>query len=64
MSYFLSMRMYCRSRRVIRSIGSLKLKYYGGKSLFKGLWEPAGERKRAGVIEVRIPLLVAEETSY
>lgn len=33
--------------------GSLKLKYYGGRSLFKGLWEPAGERKRAGVVEVR-----------
>lgn len=32
--------------------GSLKLKFYGGKSLFKGLWEPAGERKRAGVVEV------------
>ncbi|KAF8328451.1 uncharacterized protein EI90DRAFT_3065404 [Cantharellus anzutake] len=32
--------------------GSLKLKFYGGKSLFKGLWEPAGERKKAGVLEV------------
>jgi hypothetical protein len=33
-------------------IGSLKLRYYGGRSLFGGLWEPAGERKRGGVVHV------------
>ena len=32
--------------------GHFKLKYYGGKSLLGGLWEPAAERKRAGVIEI------------
>lgn len=32
--------------------GSLKLKFYGGRSLFHGLWEPAGERKRQGVVEI------------
>ncbi|KDQ18968.1 hypothetical protein BOTBODRAFT_28451 [Botryobasidium botryosum FD-172 SS1] len=32
--------------------GSLKLKFYGGRSLFHGLWEPAGERKRGGVVEI------------
>lgn len=32
--------------------GSIKLKFYSGKSFFTSVWEPAGERKRAGVIEV------------
>jgi len=32
--------------------GSIKLKFYNGKSFFTSMWEPAGERKRAGVIEV------------
>ncbi|KIM20202.1 hypothetical protein M408DRAFT_334076, partial [Serendipita vermifera MAFF 305830] len=32
--------------------GSLKLRFYGGRSLFGGLWEPAGERKRGGVVHV------------
>jgi len=31
---------------------SLRLKFYGGKSTFKGIWEPAGEKKMAGVLEV------------
>ncbi|CDZ96663.1 Domain of unknown function DUF2183 [Phaffia rhodozyma] len=31
---------------------SLKLKFYGGRSVFKGLWEPAGERKARGVYEI------------
>jgi len=31
---------------------SLKLKYYGGGNLINGLFEPAGERKRPGIIEV------------
>lgn len=32
--------------------GSLRLRFYGGRSLFGGLWEPAGERKRGGVEHV------------
>ncbi|KAG8834561.1 hypothetical protein FRC17_008395 [Serendipita sp. 399] len=32
--------------------GSLRLRFYGGRSLFGGLWEPAGERKRNGVEHV------------
>lgn len=32
--------------------GSLRLKFYGGRSLFNGLWEAAAERKRAGVVDV------------
>ncbi|PVG03324.1 hypothetical protein CPB86DRAFT_772208 [Serendipita vermifera] len=32
--------------------GSLRLRFYGGRSLFGGLWEPAGERKRGGVVHV------------
>jgi len=32
--------------------GSIKLKFYSGKSFFTSLWEAAGERKRAGVIEL------------
>lgn len=32
--------------------GSIKLKFYSGKSFFTSLWEPAGERKRSGIIEV------------
>ena len=32
--------------------GSIRLKFYNGKSFFTSVWEPAGERKRAGVIEV------------
>jgi len=32
--------------------GSIKLKFYSGKSFLTSMWEPAGERKRAGVIEV------------
>lgn len=38
---------------------SLKLKFYGGRSLFHGLWEPAGERKARGVLEVRPSLASA-----
>ena len=32
--------------------GSIKLKFYSGKSFLTSLWEPAGERKRAGVVEI------------
>jgi phosphatidate phosphatase APP1 len=28
------------------------MRFYGGRSLFGGLWEPAGERKRSGVVHV------------
>jgi len=33
-------------------VGSLKLKYYGGRSILNGLWTGAAEKKRAGVIGV------------
>ncbi|KAG8897265.1 hypothetical protein FRB99_008273 [Tulasnella sp. 403] len=32
--------------------GSVKLKYYGGRSLLSGLWTQSGDRKRAGVAEI------------
>jgi len=32
--------------------GSLKLKYYGGRSILNGLWTGAAEKKRGGVIGV------------
>lgn len=31
---------------------SLKLKYYGGRNLMNGLFEPPGDRKRPGIVDV------------
>ncbi|TXT13479.1 hypothetical protein VHUM_00846 [Vanrija humicola] len=31
---------------------SLKLKYYGGRSIVTSLFEPAGQRKRPGIVEI------------
>ncbi|KAG8926373.1 hypothetical protein FRC01_008946 [Tulasnella sp. 417] len=32
--------------------GSVRLRYYGGRSMLGGLWSGAGDRKRGGIIEV------------
>ncbi|KAG8974918.1 hypothetical protein FRC05_006595 [Tulasnella sp. 425] len=32
--------------------GSVRLRYYGGRSMLGGLWSGAGERKRTGIVEV------------
>lgn len=34
--------------------GSVKLKFYGGRSILNGLWSGAAEKKQAGVLEVRM----------
>ncbi|KAG8976945.1 hypothetical protein FRB90_008996, partial [Tulasnella sp. 427] len=32
--------------------GSVRLRYYGGRSMLNGLWSGAGEKKKTGIIEV------------